>query len=85
MIDRLGPITQQEWDQELGRKSRYTSGGNTGVRPDMVNGGAVVQALLGRLYLYIVRAWRVGLYLTSSGMRSSWPSKQATSYDRWSA
>ena len=49
--DLLGPITQQEWDQEWGRKSRYTSGGNTGVRPDMVKGGgAVVHALLRRLY-----------------------------------
>ena len=54
--DLLCEISEQEWEEEWGRKSRYTSGGKSGVRPDMVkSGGERMWKVMRRLYSVCLR------------------------------
>ena len=47
----MDPITETEWEQEWAKKSAYTSGGKSGVRPDMVKGcGPAMRQVMLRLY-----------------------------------
>ena len=49
--DLLQPISEQEWNAEWARKSRLTSGGASGVRPDMIKaGGRKLHLLLREFY-----------------------------------
>ena len=49
--DLLRPISEQEWNEEWARKSRLTSGGSSGIRPDMLKaGGHTLHTLLREFY-----------------------------------
>jgi hypothetical protein len=53
--DILRPISQEEWGTEWARKSRHTSGGPSGIRPDHIKaGGQGIHRHLREYYSYLL-------------------------------